>query len=56
MKRFLLCFAVVEWMSLLLPLCVGKGVCIITNMGAGNHHLLVFGSGVTSCIILVLNF
>ncbi|CAA7390949.1 unnamed protein product [Spirodela intermedia] len=25
---------IVEWMSLLLPLSVGKGVCIITNMGA----------------------
>lgn len=27
-------FAVSEWMELLLPLAVKKGVCIITNMGA----------------------
>lgn len=27
-------YAVSEWMELLLPLAVNKGVCIITNMGA----------------------
>lgn len=27
-------FTVSEWMSLLLPLAVEKGTCIITNMGA----------------------
>lgn len=27
--------SVVDWMTLLLPLAVERGVCIITNMGAG---------------------
>lgn len=29
-----LIISVSEWMELLLPLAVNKGVCIITNMGA----------------------
>lgn len=32
-------FAVREWMTLLLPLAAERGVCIITNMGAGNNLL-----------------
>ena len=27
--------AVSDWMRLLLPTAISKGVCIITNMGAG---------------------
>ncbi|XP_058088297.1 uncharacterized protein LOC131235174 isoform X2 [Magnolia sinica] len=31
--------ATTDWMSLLLPLAVERGVCVITNMGASKNFL-----------------
>lgn len=48
-----LVISVSDWMSILLPLAVERGTCIITNMGAGND-LLYQGQYASYCIAFII--